>query len=402
MPFSSAVGFKTYHRVAEFLKFTTAFLLFMSAIGCQSLSHLIKDSGSKKDHLVIRNLWTRQTTQEDNIQFRSYLLAAPVLYKDLVIVANSYDSVAAFGRSEGQREWFYPTLLGSDSGLALFEDNLVFVTNQGELICLDPNNGKKKWAFTINAEGFSTPLIRDQKVFVMSSDGRLFAVGLENGQQIWSLARISETNLSTRAAASLTADSQALYAAFPNGSVLSLTFDKGTPNWEAKIPGGLRFKDVDTKPLIIDQKVIVSGFESGVHALDLKTGQNVWTNEVTTYQSLVPFENALLVSDLKGSLYKLEIETGAVTQTFQLGHSPLGLPLVLNKNILVSESGGPIRLIDGAQGKILSSFGTGHGVSAPLAYDTEDNSFYAISQSSNLYKFEIRQSQFGKVWSWEN
>ena len=70
-------------------------------------------------------------------------------------------------------------------------------------------------------------------------------------------------------------DAPATRAVF-NSPIDSTTVDRLEVAWTAEIPGGSTWGNLATTPLILGDRVYVAGLDGGVHAIDRRTGENLW------------------------------------------------------------------------------------------------------------------------------
>lgn len=221
----------------------------------------------------------------------------------------------------GQRGWRVWRKTVPEGGLlsspGVGEGLVAVVGRSGVLHAVDASDGKEKWTAQVSAEVLAAPLVSNGIVVVRSQDGRLSAFDVVTGARRW-VAESSVPSLTIRGAASPVAASGLIIAGFDDGKLRAYAAADGRPVWEAVIgePEGRteldRASDVDAA-LSVGAGVIYATSARGVTAaVDLNTGQLLWTREDTgSHVGTDITADGLLLVDRDGVFYSLDRATGS-------------------------------------------------------------------------------------------
>lgn len=378
----------------KYAGFYLALGIFLS--GCQTLQGL---KGGRE--FVLKPHWIKRTTYDIHSGFRPYSLNGPLLFNDLVITGNSIDNLSAYDQSSGQRIWSVPFEGGLDSSPVLQGRTLYVGGHDGRFVAIEANTGAIKWEVNINSEVLGSPAVDGDFVYVLTEDGRLLALHKQDGKTQWTFVRMPETNLTTRVTASPASYKDSLLAAFSNGSVVQVNKATGSLIWETRLPQGERFKDADATPVVANDKVFVSGFESGLVALDLSSGQILWTMPESTYSQIATQDSLGVMTSTKGEVIGFQLDSGKELWRKTFKNEGPGVAPQIAKGLIVTGFGeGAVRVFDLHSTKELAHFHPGYGVGGNLSWQPDLNSLYFLSNGSNLYRMEIgwKSSSLGLPW----
>jgi outer membrane protein assembly factor BamB len=134
-----------------------------------------------------KKLWEFDTNPKDSVwpKTRNEMIATPVIYENVVYVANGQDpehgegvghlyAIDATKRgdiTESGRLWHYDKIRRSISTGAVHEGLLYYPDFSGFLHCVDAKTGKPYWVHDMLAAVWGSPLIADGKVYLGDEDG---------------------------------------------------------------------------------------------------------------------------------------------------------------------------------------------------------------------------------------
>jgi outer membrane protein assembly factor BamB len=139
----------------------------------------------------------------------------------------------------------------------------------------------------------STPTIIDNLMYVATGEGELICLDLNNGQKKWSKGLFSDfdgSNLRWGFTENLVIDEDILYAT-PGGrkyNVVALNRHTGNMVWSSQGKGGL---SAYCSPLLINhrgKKMLVTLMQNDVIGLDPKTGKLLWSHPYSNNRSIHP------------------------------------------------------------------------------------------------------------------
>lgn len=260
----------------------------------------------------LQKIWSQDIGKGSSKKGR--VISQPVIANGRIYVMDGNNRVAAFDAGSGSKIWNHnievelagrtragrmgiferitnPTSIGDrggkdkesvGGGVAVSGGTVVASSGLGVVEALDAGSGAVRWSKKLLTPMHSAPTIANGRVFVVSDDNELFAMDLNNGDVIWTYQGITES------ARMLTAPSPAVVddvviAPFASGEIVALRVQNGGVLWQDALSSSGRLtplsslNDIAAGPAVADGYVIVSAQSGVMSALDLRTGQRIWT-----------------------------------------------------------------------------------------------------------------------------
>lgn len=175
------------------------------------------------------------------------------------------------------------------------------------------------------------PLIVGDVVYVGTADNLLLALDINSGEELWRF----ETGHSIWAQPTLIDDTlyvssldRHIYALDPNNN--------GEVKWSTLLTGAL-----SGKPIVVDGLVLLSNFDTELHALSAEDGADVWTVETTDWVWSAPAvaDGRVFFGDSSGVIYAVALEDGEVLWTEQAPGAIQTSPVVVNGTVYIASEG---------------------------------------------------------------
>ncbi len=309
---------------------------------------------------------------------RDRITADPVVAGGRVFTLDARSRVTAVSTG-GEVLWTRTLVPASDSrtdatggGLAVSGDTLFVTTGFGELSALSVATGDLLWTQDLDAGGGSAPTVRGDLVYVVARDSRAWAVDAASGRIRWTLTGTPAVQgFSGGAGAAVTGD----IAVFPfaSGEVIAAFPLGGLRRWSTVLAGArtgraaATLSDISGDPVIDGGVVYVGNVSGRVAALDLASGDRLWTATEGAVSPVWPAGNSIfLVNDL-GDLLRLDARSGAVLWRQPLpgfveqrerrqktSHAHYG-PVLAGGRLIVASSDGLLRQFDPRTGALLGA-----------------------------------------------
>lgn len=260
---------------------------------------------------------------------------SPSVGSALAITTAGQD-VSAFEKDGGSLRWQRSLPVTTADITPAVTSEAVYVAGRDEsagiLLALDPADGSTLWRIPMPVA--SPPVVTRGTVYITNQKASrpyLTAINARTGDRRW---RQSLTQGSVMSRPAFDADSNAYI----------------TTTWKQKLrlfraePKGTRLV-FETKgrarsaPTIMDGRAYLTNFEGTVHAVDLSTGEELWTFETRTDISTSPAvdDEYLYVNDMLGSLYAINIEDGVHKWTRKTS-ATTARPTIAHDTVLVGGS----------------------------------------------------------------
>jgi len=168
--------------------------------------------------------------------------------------------------SQVKERWRFATGYTIASTPAVSGQSVIVGDASGAIRALRLDAGKEQWRFTARNAVYSTPEISGDLAIVPSTDGNIYGIDVATGKEAWRF------QTSRPIVASARAEDGIVYAGSSEGIFRALEAASGKLVWEFKGIQGF----VETKPLVVDGKVLFGAWDQHLYALDTKTGKLIW------------------------------------------------------------------------------------------------------------------------------
>jgi outer membrane protein assembly factor BamB len=326
----------------------------------------------------LHQLWKEDTGKGSDDDSR--LTAQPIIAGGRVYVLDAAAHMFAFDAASGKPVWDHDLSADTDTGFdftfgmqrlvmgppdtvtkefgggAAYEDGKLFVaTGYGVVYALDAASGKVLWKTGLDVPIIDAPTVNGGRVFVCTEDNHFYALAAIDGRKLWDHQGIAES------AAILESTSPAVagdfvIAPYSSGELFAIRVENGRPAWNdmltrsGNVTALSELDDIAGRP-VIDRNMVLAISHSGIMAaINLDTGDRVWTRDIGGIQTPWVAGDFLYVATTDGLLLCLERKDGRVKWVHQLQRwenmkshdDPIvwsGPVLVSDRLILVSSNG---------------------------------------------------------------
>lgn len=205
-----------------------------------------------------------------------------------VVYAGSQDmNVYAVDAATGSLIWKFATGGTIESSPAVVNGKVYIGSDDGYVYCLDAVDGYLVWKTFVNGDlpvtsGAavmlrSSPAVVEKTLYIGSVDGNLYALNVDNGDIYWSYDTggiITSSPTVSDGAVYITSEEPT------EGALYKVNANNGTMVWrkpleyEHQFTGG---SDMQGTPTVADGLVFVSGNMRTYYAVDVDSGETVWT-----------------------------------------------------------------------------------------------------------------------------
>ena len=223
---------------------------------------------------------------------RERLASAPVVADHRLFVIDVAAVVHAFNADTGAALW--TAALSDDKrnaharfgGGVSYDDGRVFATDGlGDVVSLNAADGKELWRGKPGGPLRGAPSIANGNVYVLSQDNQIFALGEGDGKVEWSQAATLESQ-GVFGVAAPAASAGSVVAGFSSGELNAYRYENGRSLWQDALSrtsittSVSSLADIDADPVIDNDRVYAVGQGGRMVALELRTGQRVWEQNV--------------------------------------------------------------------------------------------------------------------------
>lgn len=326
----------------------------------------------------LRIVWTEDAGKGSDSDSR--LTAPPVVAGGRIYVLDSEAHVFAFDAKSGSPAWDKPLspqggrsltnmltfgLIGENKsvdptkgfgGGIAYDDGKIFVsTGFGYVVALDAADGKELWKSDLDVPIVNAPVANGGRVFVSSEDNHFFALAESDGRTLWDHQGISESASILESTSAAVAGDFAIVP-YSSGELFAIRVENGRVAWtdtltrSGAVTALSELDDIAGRP-VIDRDFVFAISHSGIMAaININTGDRVWTRDVGGIQTPWAAGDFVYVLTVDSQLLCLDRKNGRVKWIHQLPRwedpedlsGPIvwsGPVLVSNRLVLVSSEG---------------------------------------------------------------
>jgi outer membrane protein assembly factor BamB len=219
------------------------------------------------------------------------IVAQPVVADGRVYAMDALDVVSAYDASSGKQLWrMDPQPKDArdqtyGGGIAVANDRVFVTTGYGRVLALDAASGKQIWSQAFGAPLHGAPTVAEGRVFAITVENQLQVLAADDGRTLWTHSGIPEP-ASLLGAASPAVEGDIVIVPYTSGELFALRVENGRVLWSDNLAtaqplGALNsIADVRGQP-VIDRDRVFAVSQSGLMvAIDLRTGDRVWEQEV--------------------------------------------------------------------------------------------------------------------------
>jgi outer membrane protein assembly factor BamB len=338
-----------------------ALAVFLFAAGCSKDKDVEPPAALVKfpATLPVKKIWG------DNVgggkkQVLLRLGLGPAVDNGLVFAGSDQGELLAVSLDTGKKVWLKKLGLSLSAGPAAGYGMVVVGSTKGAVIALDAATGRVLWKTRVNSELLSAPAIGEKVVVMRAVDGHLHGFDARNGTELWSVEQ-QVPRLSLRGTAIPVIAKEMAISGFDNGKVMAVSLSTGDTVWDTALasPHGRteldRLVDIDSAVRVIGDDVFAAGFQGRTAMLALDSGQIWWAHDMSSDRGLSVDGDNLFVTQSDGVVVALRQRDGSeVWRNDKLKRRGLTTPVVTSTAIAVADYQGYLHWLDKKTGVLVA------------------------------------------------
>jgi len=349
-------------------------------------------------HLVVgtrTGLLLLMRTDSGEVVYRKHvdggISAAPLLFEESMFVVSENGTIQRHALCDGAEQWDKPASISGAvrSVPDLWDGEVLFVIDDRSVLhAIDADSGKilaefarhsfaKRGLSPFTIFGYPSPLVDQEELYAGFETGQLVRFGLRAG-----------------------GDDESQFDSFDIDWTIGPCAPGALSSASARTAVGEKplcssrraFRDVDSSPVMTEKGLLSGCYCGGVFLVDPDTGATIWQTAVLGPSTPLVVGDRAFVTSADGAAYALDIATGKIRWTSELGIAFLTRPTLLGSphdeesaSILVV-TGKTLYVLDLHTGKVLARFTSFGGVSAPPA--VMGHTIFLLSNEGFLYRID--------------
>ncbi|MCF8467791.1 MAG: PQQ-binding-like beta-propeller repeat protein [Sneathiella sp.] len=331
------------------------------------------------------------------------MFSSPVIANGKVYVMDASTTVTAYAAEDGKELWSADLTPededeGSIGGGVSFEyGRLYATTSYGDIIALNGDTGEVIWKTSLNVPVRAAPTIAEDQVFAITFDSRIFALNAATGAINWNFEGGVETTGLLGAASPAFANGTVVVP-FSSGEIFALRAANGQQAWSEQLVRRRYYSsltsltDINAFP-VIDRGIVYAASYSGrMIAVDLRSGNRLWDQEISTLQTPWIAGEFLYVVSTDGDLVCMSRRNGLIRWVRPLGkyddpEEKSGLiiwsgPVLASDRLILVSNYGIAVSVSPYDGKILGRIELSDTASIPPV--VAGNTLYILTDNAEL------------------
>ena len=168
--------------------------------------------------------------------------------------------------SKAKEQWVVQTGVGIYCSPAVEKDKVFVGDDLGCLTAYALKNGKKLWSFASGKRIVGTPAVSEGIVVFGSADRNIYGLNAADGSLRWKVEAADPV------LGAVTIHEGIAYVGASDKTFRAIDIQTGKVVWSYNQVKGY----IETKPLVVDDKIIFSAWDNTLYALEKATGKEVW------------------------------------------------------------------------------------------------------------------------------
>lgn len=361
---------------------TLALLIFVSAC-----SQLKKIDHPVKETKFFKMAWAKNLDPEYISGNLPIGVGAPRIYDDIVYQGTLSGQMMAMDVESGRILWTSHEKMALGAAVARFGESVAYGSETGRLFVRHYLTGELKYAIDLSSPIESAPYFVQGRLLIYLRGHQIVNLDAETGKVLWSYKRaVPVTTTLQRTTKPLVLD-QKVIVGFADGFVGALSFQEGSLLWETKIVENAKFVDVDLNPILAGPMVVTGSPSGELMGINPQTGAVAMNFGVSVMSHPYLKGQQLLVGTNDGEVMLLSL-SGEKLKTISISKEPVSAVSWWKDHIIAASFDGKLRAIDPLTSKVVDSFEMGYTYSSIFSDLVTTDDYLAIYSSRNhLYIF---------------
>ena len=321
---------------------------------------------------------------------------APMHNGDQLITVDVAGNITAWRKNDGKRIWRQETGLKVQTGVNGSSETILVGAADGTVNAYDAKDGAALWTTSLNSVVMAVSGATDTHAVVRTKNGYIHALELADGEVRWSINReVPPLTLHGQSTPLFYADK--VLIGLDNGRLLALSADDGKVLWERAVASGRgsneldRMVDIDGRFVVENNIAYVSTFQGNVAAINIESGDAIWTQEASSVVGLSTDDDRIYYTDSNDVVWALDKYLGeSIWKNEELLRRDLTVPVVHGDYVVAADVEGYLHWFSKEDGRIVARQKTGATViTEPYV---SDGLLYVLNTNGSLSVWRLPSS----------
>lgn len=300
----------------------------------------------------------------------------PTCYKNILFVANRFGIIKAIDIKNGIEKWSIDlSTKGTFSFIKKYNksallsggisanNHFIFIGSEdGKVYGINSHDGKIIWKTQVLGESLSNPVLYKNNIFIHTGNAFLQCLNAQNGIIKWSLNLSVLDDLSIRGESSPAIAFGNVIIGDDNGRISSINIKTGKIVWQKSIANFNHgsdeinyIHDIDTTPVIINNKIYAISYNGNLAILDFKSGNILWQYNIGSLKNIIVINKHIYAVDQNNKILCVDIiNKKIIWNQKSFSHLQLTAPVLYDNYLILGDNQGYLYWINIHNGKCIN------------------------------------------------
>lgn len=317
----------------------------------------------------------------------------PVVNKGVVYVAGSNGLVQAIDAKSAKALWSNQLKQDIMSGPTVNEGMLAVGTSASTVVLLNQADGRTMNVNGVSGDVFSKPIISNHRLIAKTIDGNVYAFDTD-GKELW-VSEHGAPHLILQASSSPIVLNNIILVGFSDGKLDAIDPQTGRVLWQRSIVYASgssdveRLVDIDADPIVQGDTVYIATYQGYVGAMNLSTGQFIWSKPASVYKNMAIGEGDLFFVDNDDVIWAISRQTGQVKwKQTALKARGVTAPSLSGNRLVVGDKTGLLHILSTTNGEFIGREQLGGAIYSDPTISGRQ--VYVVTANGKLNRLSIR------------
>ncbi len=314
-------------------------------------------------------------------------LGAPRIFQDIVYQGSLAGTMYAYDLETGRIIWSADEKTALNGPVEYFNDHVVYGGENGRLFVRHYLTGKLRYSIDLASPIESAPVYFKGRLLIYLRGHQLVHMDAETGKILWVYKRaVTVSTTLQRTSRPLVLDNK-IIVGFADGYVGALSIEEGLLLWETRLAENTKFVDIDLNPIVAGGTVVTGSPSGELKAVNPDNGALARSFGVSVMAHPVLRGEQLLLGTNDGEVLLMSLN-GEILKRAKVSTQPVSAVTWWKDHIIAASFDGSLHAIDPLSLKINDQFVMGYDSSSVFSDLVATEDYLAVYSSRNrLYIF---------------